>query len=133
MLVVFKNKIKFEGSKALDAYGIHRHKTRGVTFDYEQIPGINYTKSHSSVTNDILAKIAFEITLYHHLDWDIHDIGTEAAFLGDKPMYTEWLFEMAETVLISQEDTESTCVYSPVICMGMCKRDLHPFCNTANT
>ena len=62
-------------------------------------------KSHSSVANDTLARIAFEITLYH-VDWDIHDIGTEAAFLGEKLMYTEWLLGMAETVLISEEDTE---------------------------
>ena len=106
--LVFKKKIEAEGSKAPDTYGIYRYKTRGVTLGYQQIPGIDYTESHSPVANDTSIRMAIAITLYHD-DWVIHVTDIEAAFLEGKlknPMYIEWLPGMVEAGMISQEDAD---------------------------
>ena len=106
--LVFKKEIEAEGSKAPDTYGVHGHKTRGVTLGYQLIPGIDYTESHSHVANDTSVRMAIAITLYHD-DWDIHVIDIEAVFLEQKlkkPLYIEWLPRMVEMELISQEDAD---------------------------
>ena len=106
--LVFKKKSEAAGSTAKDTYGTVRYKTRGVTLGYQQIPGIDYTESHSPVATDVSIRMAIAMTLYHD-HWDMHVIDIEAAFLEGKlknPMYIEWLPGMVELGKISKEDAD---------------------------
>ena len=79
---------------------------RGVTLGYQQIPGIDYTESHSPVATDVAIRMAIGIALFND-GWNIHVIDIEAAFLEgklDKPMFVEWLPGMIELGFLSKEE-----------------------------
>ena len=106
--VVFKKKDEVEGSQAPNTYGNVRYKSRGVTLGYQQIPGVDYTESHSPVATDTAIRLLFAIALY--FGWDIELIDVEAAFLEGKlstPMMIEWMPGMVELGYITQEEADN--------------------------
>ena len=62
--VIFTKKRELVGSTAPDTYGTMRYKVRGVTLGYQQIPGIDYTESHSPVATDVAIRMAIGIALF---------------------------------------------------------------------
>lgn len=56
-----------------------RYRARLVVKGYNQIPGVDYTESHSPVVNDATIRIVLALTLMY--DWVCESIDVETAFL----------------------------------------------------
>jgi len=73
--VVFKKKDEIDG--------IVRFKTRIVTLEYMQIPGVDYTEKFSPVACDTSIRIVLALVLYYYDShgWRAQSMDVEAAFL----------------------------------------------------
>ena len=79
---------------------------------FVQIPGINFTNTHSPVAQDSSIKLTLAIAMVYK-DWLVEVIDIEAAFLEaqlDEDIYIEWPLGAEELGYFSKEEMEGTCL-----------------------
>ena len=85
-----------------------RFKCRVCARGFVQIPGIDYTLSHSPVASDTSVRMVLLIVLFKWKDkWVAELIDVEAAFLEaglDEEVYLEWPYGMVEFGYITEEE-----------------------------
>jgi hypothetical protein len=104
-------KVKWVFKKKNEQDGSIRYKGRIVVKGYVQIPGIDFTHTHSPVAQDSSIKIVLGIALMK--GWGVEMIDIEAAFLEadlDEDIYIEWPEGLAEFGYFTNEEMENECL-----------------------
>jgi len=103
---VFKIKNEQDGSL--------RYKARLCIRGFVQVPGVDFTLTHSPVATDVSIKIVLAITLYHDgQDWEAELLDIEAAFLEaslDEDVYIQWPEGLVMFGFVDEEETRDTCL-----------------------
>jgi hypothetical protein len=104
-------KVKWVFKKKNEQDGSIRFKGRIVVKGYVQIPGIDFTHTHSPVAQDSSIKIVLGIALMK--GWGVEMIDIEAAFLEadlDEDIYIEWPEGLEEFGYFTSEEMENECL-----------------------
>jgi hypothetical protein len=104
-------KVKWVFKKKHEQDGSIRYKGRIVVKGYVQIPGIDFTHTHSPVAQDSSIKIVLGLALMK--GWGVEMIDIEAAFLEadlDEDIYIEWPEGLAEFGYFTHEEMENKCL-----------------------
>ena len=103
---VFKKKIKPDG--------FIRYKSREVSKDQIQIPGIDYTERFSPVASDTTTRMMIMFTLWKQNEgWTHESIDIEAAFLEggiEEPTFMEWPPKMTQLGQIDSDTRRDKCI-----------------------
>ena len=103
---VFKIKNEQDGSV--------RYKGRLCVRGFVQVPGIDFTLTHSPVATDVSIKILLGITLFFEdKGWDAEMLDIEAAFLEatlDEDVYIDWPEGLVMFGFVDEEETRNTCL-----------------------
>ena len=105
-------KVKWVFKKKQEQDGSTRCKGRIVVKGFVQIPGIDFTNTHSPVAQDSSIKLTLTIAMACK-DWIVEVIDIEAAFLEaqlDEDIYIEWPLGAAEFGYFSEDEMEGTCL-----------------------
>ncbi len=79
---------------------------------FVQIPGIDFTNTHSPVAQDSAIKIVLCLSMYLE-DWEVEMIDIEAAFLEaelDEEIYIEWPEGLEELGYFTEDEMEGQCL-----------------------
>ena len=103
-------KVKWVFKKKNEQDGSVRYKGRIVVKGFVQIPGVDFTHSHSPVAGDATIRTILAVCLY--MGWECDMLDIEAAFLEadlEETMYIEWPKGMVELGYMTKEEAEATC------------------------
>jgi hypothetical protein len=109
-------KIKWVFKKKNEQGGSIRYKGRIVVKRFVQLPGIDFTPTHSPVAKDGSIKIVLGVALMKE-KWGVKMIDIEAGFLEaalDKDIYIEWPQGVAEFGYFTEDemDVERMCPHA---------------------
>ena len=105
-------KVKWVFKKKDEQDGSTRFKARLVVKGFVQVPGIDFTNTHSPVAQDSSIRITLAIAMMQE-DWIVEMIDVEAAFLEaelDEDIYIEWPEAVEEFGYVSSEEMEGKCL-----------------------
>jgi hypothetical protein len=105
-------KVKWVFKKKQEQDGSTRCKGRIVVKGYVQIPGVDFTNTHSPVAQDSSIKVTLAIAMMFQ-DWTVEMIDIEAAFLEaelDEDIYIEWPLGAKEFGYFSDAEMDGTCL-----------------------
>ena len=104
-------KVKWIFKKKNEQDGSIRYKGRIVVRGFVQIPGVDFTHTHSPIEGDVSIKLVLALALF--MGWMCEMIDIEAAFLEadlEEDVYIEWPEGLVKFGYISEEETKSTCI-----------------------
>jgi hypothetical protein len=105
-------KVKWVFKKKNEQDGSVRYKGRIVVKGYVQIPGVDFTNTHSPVAQDSSIRITLAIAMFME-SWAIEMVDIEAAFLEaelDEDIYIEWPEGVEELGYFSKDEMKDKCL-----------------------
>lgn len=105
-------KVKWVFKKKQEQDGSTRCKGRIVVKGYVQIPGVDFTNTHSPVAQDSSIKVTLALAMAQK-DWTVEMIDIEAAFLEadlDEDIYIEWPLGAKEFGYFTEVEMDQTCL-----------------------
>ncbi|MFM8622139.1 MAG: reverse transcriptase domain-containing protein, partial [Holophagaceae bacterium] len=104
---IFKKKQEHDGST--------RYKARCVVRGFVQVPGIDFTLTHSPVAAETSVRLCIAIALFfEEQGWDIEMLDIEAAFLEaplKEDVYIAWPDGLVRLGFVNRKETEGTCIH----------------------
>jgi hypothetical protein len=105
-------RVKWVFKKKNEQDGTIRYKGRIVVKGFVQIPGIDFTLTHSPVAQESSIKIVLALALMNE-NWSVEMIDIEAAFLEadmDEEIYIEWPEGVKEFGYFTQAEMNGRCL-----------------------
>eukprot|EP00980_Cylindrotheca_fusiformis_P025459 scaffold13757_cov82-Cylindrotheca_fusiformis.AAC.1 len=105
-------RVKWVFKKKNEQDGSIRFKGRIVVKGFAQVPGIDFTNTHSPVAQDSSIKLVLAVALMKE-QWEVEMIDIEAAFLEadlDEDIYIEWPEGVKEFGYFKEEEMKGRCL-----------------------
>ncbi len=105
-------KVKWVFKKKDEQDGSIRFKARLVVKGFAQIPGIDFTNTHSPVAQDSSIRMTLAISMVQD-EWIVEMIDVEAAFLEaelDEDIYIKWPEGVEEFGFFSRDEIDDRCL-----------------------